>query len=359
MDHGIFTASLDFELYWGVRDKKSIDQYKENLLGARKAIPEILQDFTSKNIHATWATVGFLFFEDKESLTKRLPKQLPTYNKANLSPYTYINNNPILEKPYHFAPKLINLIAEHPGQEIGTHTLSHYCCLEKGQTIEQFEEDIRLAIEAANSCGVEIKSIVFPRNQSNKEYFPSLIKLGIKCYRGNEQFWIYRAIEDTHDTKLQRALRLADAYINISGHNTYELDDCTKSIPFNFPSSRFLRPYSSKLSTLDWLRLRRIKNAMTDAAIEHKIFHLWWHPHNVGKNTKENIEFLSKISDHYFFLKENYGMKSLNMGELCQLGEAHKNRQPHQNSETKSILPRSRSTNSTHETNNLTHSRGN
>jgi peptidoglycan/xylan/chitin deacetylase (PgdA/CDA1 family) len=359
MDHGIFTASLDFELYWGVRDKKSIDQYKENLLGARKAIPEILQDFTSKNIHATWATVGFLFFKDKESLTKRLPKQLPTYNEANLSPYTYINNTAILEESYHFAPKLINLIAEHPGQEIGTHTFSHYCCLEKGQTIEQFEDDIHAAIEIAESSGFKMQSIVFPRNQSNKDYFSSLIKLGIKCYRGNEKFWIYGAIEDTHDTKLQQALRLLDAYINISGHNTYELADCIQSLPFNFPSSRFLRPYSSKLSALDWLRLRRIKSAMTDAAINHRIFHLWWHPHNFGKNTKKNIEFLSKISDHYLFLKERHGMKSLNMGELCQLGEAHNNQKTHQYSDTKSMPPRLRSTNLDHQTKSFTHSEGN
>ncbi len=335
MKHGIFTASLDFELYWGVRDKKSIDQYKENLLGARKAIPEILKLFTSKKIHATWATVGFLFFEDKESLAKKIPNKLPTYNEQILSPYTYINNTPNMDGLYHFAPELIALISESPGQEIGTHTLSHYYCLEKGQTIEQFEEDIYLAIETAKSRKIKIKSIVFPRNQTNKDYFPPLIKLGIKCYRGTEQLWIYRATEDSHDTKLNRALRLIDAYIKISGHNTYNLDDCTKTIPFNFPSSRFLRPYSSKLYALDWLRLRRIKNAMTDAAIKNKIFHLWWHPHNFGKNTKENIEFLSKISDHYLLLKETYGMRSLNMGELCQLGETSENHKNLRNSETK------------------------
>ncbi len=39
---GFFTVSLDFELYWGIRDKLSIDQYKHNLLGVRKALPEIL-----------------------------------------------------------------------------------------------------------------------------------------------------------------------------------------------------------------------------------------------------------------------------------------------------------------------------
>ena len=63
LKQGVFVVSLDFELYWGVRDKLNIEQYGDNLLGVRKAIPEILRVFENSNIHATWATVGFLFFK--------------------------------------------------------------------------------------------------------------------------------------------------------------------------------------------------------------------------------------------------------------------------------------------------------
>ena len=28
---GVFTISLDFELFWGVRDNRTIDSYKKNL----------------------------------------------------------------------------------------------------------------------------------------------------------------------------------------------------------------------------------------------------------------------------------------------------------------------------------------
>lgn len=89
-EHGIFTVSLDFELYWGVRDKWSIDQYSYNLQGVRKAVPEILRLFSENNIHATWATVGFLFLKDSEDLKRNLPKVLPKYKKKELSPYKYI-----------------------------------------------------------------------------------------------------------------------------------------------------------------------------------------------------------------------------------------------------------------------------
>jgi hypothetical protein len=35
---GALVISLDFELHWGVRDKRSVASYRENLLGARRAV---------------------------------------------------------------------------------------------------------------------------------------------------------------------------------------------------------------------------------------------------------------------------------------------------------------------------------
>jgi peptidoglycan/xylan/chitin deacetylase (PgdA/CDA1 family) len=321
---GIFTISLDFELYWGVRDKRSVEQYKYNLGGVRQAIPEMLRIFSKNDIHATWATVGFLFCKDADDLNKNTPKLLPTYNRENLSPYKYIQETSPLEHIYHFAPELIDLILQHHGQEIGTHTFSHYYCLEEGQSLAQFEEDISSAIKIAKNKGVSIKSLVFPRNQWNAEYLSMLTKLGVQCYRGNESSRIYRASDDADQNILQRAFRLIDTYLNISGHNTYDLEHCTHEKPFNFPASRFLRPYSNKLAFLDGLRLRRIKKAMDDAAINKRIFHLWWHPHNFGTNTNKNINFLEKIIEHYNFLKKKHGMVSLSMGEICLLsGVSH------------------------------------
>lgn len=323
LKHGVFTVSLDFELFWGVRDKRSIEQYKNNLLGVRKLMPEMLRIFSDNDIHATWATVGFLFFKDTNELNKNIPKLLPEYSREELSPYKYIQEISNLDAAYHFAPDLIELILKHEGQEIGTHTFSHYYCLEKGQSLAQFEEDIISAIEIAKRKNISTKSLVFPRHQWDKEYLSVLTKLGMQCYRGNESSWIYKASDDAGQNMFRRAIRLLDAYFNLSGYNTYDLKDCIKEKPFNFPASRFLRPYSNKLAFLDRLRLRRIKNAMDDAAINNRIFHLWWHPHNFGANTNENNGFLAEILKHYTILNERHGMKSLNMGEICNLIEAN------------------------------------
>src|SRR4051794_3707314 len=74
---GVFCVSLDFELYWGVRDKLSLVEYRDNLLGVRNAIPRMLALFQEYEIHATWATVGLLFFETKQQLLRALPEIRP------------------------------------------------------------------------------------------------------------------------------------------------------------------------------------------------------------------------------------------------------------------------------------------
>ena len=118
-----------------------------------------------------------------------------------------------------------------------------------------------------------------------------------------------------------RALRLLDAYINLSGYNTYSLEECARRRPFNIPASRFLRPYSRLLAPLESLRLRRIKRAMHDAATSNRLFHLWWHPHNFGADVKHNLTFLRKILVYYERLNQRYGMHTYNMGEVATLLE--------------------------------------
>lgn len=69
--------SLDFELLWGVRDHADRDSYGRNVLGAREAIPRILEMFEKHGISATWATVGFLFCESRDELMEILPPPRP------------------------------------------------------------------------------------------------------------------------------------------------------------------------------------------------------------------------------------------------------------------------------------------
>ncbi|MFC4765118.1 polysaccharide deacetylase family protein [Dyella koreensis] len=319
---GIFTVSLDLELYWGVRDVRSIQSYEENLRGERQAIREMLALFDVHGVHATWATLGFVFFTDVAELRPQLPHDTPAYTKPDLSSYRYIDEHVWGgDDEYHFAPEMIDLIRGYPGQEIGTHTFSHYYCLEDGQTIDAFRADLRAAVDTAKARGIDVSSLVFPRNQSNPAYLSVLQEFGIQCYRGNESAPFYKPKNHGQQTALVRGSRLLDAYFNVTGYNTHTLEDCASSRPFNIPSSRFLRPYTPVFAWLDGLRLRRIKRAMHHAAVNQQLFHLWWHPHNFGAHVEQNQRFLARVLAYYAELRQRYGMQSLNMGEVSTLLE--------------------------------------
>ena len=74
---GTFIISLDFELHWGMRHVKTVEQYRENLFGVRRAVPAMLATFAGYDIHATWATIGFLFFNRRDDMFRALPSERP------------------------------------------------------------------------------------------------------------------------------------------------------------------------------------------------------------------------------------------------------------------------------------------
>ena len=74
MRESTLIVSLDFELFWGMQDGWELSEYEENILGGRAAIPKMLELFRRHGIHATWATVGFLFADNYEELSQFLPK---------------------------------------------------------------------------------------------------------------------------------------------------------------------------------------------------------------------------------------------------------------------------------------------
>jgi peptidoglycan/xylan/chitin deacetylase (PgdA/CDA1 family) len=311
--------SLDFELHWGIRDVVPLDRYRDNLLGVREAIPALLDVFSKRGIHATWATVGFLFCRDKREVEQTLPVRLPKYENQALSPYDLSElGEDEARDPFHYAPSLIEKIAATKGQEIGTHTFSHFCCEERGQTALDFDADLDSAARAADRLGVVLKSLVFPRNQVNRAYRGVLEKRGIRAYRGSGSRWPYTesASLESHG---KRAVRLADAYVPLTGHQTYGPNPPDSFGLVDVPASAFLRPYDRRLERLEGLKLRRVRAAMSHAARAGEIFHLWWHPHNFGVNLRENMAMLTRVLDHFQALRNEYGMESLSMLEASMM----------------------------------------
>jgi hypothetical protein len=83
---GALVISLDFELHWGVRDKRSVADYRENLLGARRAVPAMLALFAEFGVRATWAIVGLLFAVSRREMLERLPARRPSTGGPSCRP---------------------------------------------------------------------------------------------------------------------------------------------------------------------------------------------------------------------------------------------------------------------------------
>lgn len=314
---GTLIVSLDFELFWGMQDCCTLEQYGPNILGGRAAIPDLLGLFEKHKIHATWATVGFMFAESKNELLSFLPgaEIRPTYQEAVRSSYGCIRDLGAdeAEAPCFFAPSLIRKIAETLGQELGSHTFSHYYCREAGQTPEQFRADMQAAKTIAKSKGYEMRSVVLPRNQSEPDYVRVLGELGFGAYRDEENDWIHEKI---HWRPLLRLLRLADVYIPLTGQGGYR--PRVENGIVNLVGSRMYKPYFKPLCFLEGLKLRRIKKQMLHAAQNGLTFHLWWHPHNIGVRTEAHMRQLEEIFSYYDQLAARYQMRSLNMREAAE-----------------------------------------
>ena len=317
---GTLLVSLDFELFWGMLDQCALEDYQDNVLGGRKAIPQLLKLFEKYGIHSTWATVGFLFADHYDELAAFFPQecQLPSYSNEKLKPYGKFKEIGCNEEdaPCFFAPSLIRQVAETAGQEIGTHTFCHYYCREAGQTAEQFRGDMEAAKAIAKKSGFNVTSVVLPRNQCEPEYTQVLRELGFNSYRDEENDWIHEKIKFR---PLLRLLRLADVYFPLTGLGGYTPKN--EDGIWNLVGSRMYKPILKPLRFLEGLKLHRIKRQMLHAAKHNLTFHLWWHPHNIGVETARHLAQLEDIFAYYTELKARYGMESCNMGEMVAILE--------------------------------------
>lgn len=311
---GRLVISLDFEMFWGVAASRTLAQYGSNVQGEWEAIPLILKAFRQRGIRATWATVGMLMCKDFSQWQEVRPAVLPSYVALPGSSYdlgAVARENPSL----FFGRPLVKQIMETPGQELGSHSYSHLYCSDKGVTVGQFAADLACAAEIFQDMGLTPRSFVFPRNQVRREFLDVLRTAGYRVFRGNPAHWLYASGHQTKLGLLGRAVRLADAYLPISG-NRPSVPECIEGMT-NCPASYFLRPYSIRAGALHRLHRQRLKQAMEVAAKQGGVFHLWWHPHNFGQSVLENVTGLEYLLDYFLTLRDRYGMESSTMGD-CQ-----------------------------------------
>lgn len=309
---GKLVISLDFELHWGSAEKWDIEVKSDYFLNTRNSIPIVLSLFEENSIKATWATVGFLFAKNRDQLMQFLPVIRPSYTQSALSAYNYLDlvGNDEESDPFHFAHSLIQSILKTRGQELATHTFSHYYCNENGQTPEQFREDLCAAQAIAKlNFGIQLRSLVFPRNQYNSAYLKIAKEQGICVVRSNPDVWFWRR----GGSKFFSFFRAADTLFSISNSLSFNADNILREVLVELPSSRFFRSYKDNERLIQGIKIRRIKKEMLHAAQNNLVYHLWWHPHNFGDNVGENLIQLEELINYFKTLRSKYDFESAAM----------------------------------------------
>ena len=318
---GFLTISIDFELFWGVRDVCSIEGYGPRILGYRQAVPAMLNLFREFDVAATWAVVGCAACTNKKELLAFAPTLRPGYLDEDLDPYAYLERVGSDEStdPYHFGGSLVRQIVATPRMERGSHTFSHFYCLEERREAGAFRADLASSRAILRRFDCQPASLVFPRNQYDEWHLGEAAAEGFTVFRGNEDHVLFRPRGREGQSAWIRVGRLADSYLNLTGdHPADPRRDASTLI--NVPSSRLLRAFNARLSLLEPMRLARIAEELERAAKRGGGYHLWWHPHNFGNDLAENLNFLRRVLERFRRLREETGMRSLTMAEAAGEG---------------------------------------
>jgi peptidoglycan/xylan/chitin deacetylase (PgdA/CDA1 family) len=311
--------SLDFELHWGIRDHadRTTAAYAD-LAPSRRVVSELSAMFEARGVRATWATVGMLFASTRDEVEAVRPTRRPAYRRPDLDPYTEpIGATEDLD-PEHLAGSLVRQLAALPGQEVASHTFSHFYCLEDGQTEADLRADLAAAQAIAAPLGLTLTSLVLPRNQWNPRYAGAVLDAGFTCIRGPQPSFGHRARAQEGHGALDRAGRLVDTYAGIAPPPTTAWDEVLRPDGLcDVPASAFLRPYSPGRRRLEPLRQRRLRSGLRDAARRGRILHLWWHPQNFARHPRESYALLEELLDEFDRLSHSDGLRSLTMRDVA------------------------------------------
>ena len=275
---GALVISLDFEQHWGMRDHVAPG---DPLRRSGRHPPDRGRSaalFEERGIRSTWATVGFLFVSTGAELAASLPSIRPSYDDERFDPYRQAVG--VDEEHGPRAPGRITRppAGPLPGQEVASHTFSHYYCLEDGQVEAEFRADLAAARSVAAAGGLDVTSLVL-RATSGTPGMRGGGRRRVHLLPGPPAVTWAPGPGQRGPGPGGRAARLVDSYVGTSPPPTFAWDGLVRQDGLcDVPASAFLRPYTPGRRRLDPLRLRRLTSGMRDAARRRRIFHLWWHP---------------------------------------------------------------------------------
>lgn len=311
---GALVISIDVELLWGTSDVRSPEEYGGHARRGREAIAEVLRIFERHAIHATWAFVGFLAFDELDDLLENFPAALPRYAVPGTSNYEFALQRARSVAPeLLFMPRELERIRDSSGQELGCHSFSHLYLVEAGVTEQDFVIDLEAFAKVARRLRIDPVSYVFPRNQGQARHFRILERHGYVAARGNPPHWAYNS-----DSTSARAFRLADAALPLGPDGAFDWGGMGAHGGLrDVRASRFLRPLSGRRQW-DAMCWSRVARGIVAAAETGRVYHLWWHPENIGADPRGSLAYLERLCELVASLRDRKGFESLTMAEAAR-----------------------------------------
>ena len=148
---GVLCISLDFEKYWGIHDLENAELLSRNFDRVKDVVNNTLILFEKYNVRATWASVGLLNHNNVQELKDCISSLELKYSNSQLNPQSKLSRLDELELEVLIGQNELKSISNTSGQEIASHTLSHFYCLEDGVDADQFEKDLTTFNQKFNS----------------------------------------------------------------------------------------------------------------------------------------------------------------------------------------------------------------
>lgn len=268
-----FLFSLDTELGTGYFD---MDQMRAQLFspdGSRErwAIRSLLDLMDEYDIHATWAVVGHLFYQQCEHC--EICPFTDWKGKYSSFDEVYGTNHPLW-----YGADVVEEILRRGKHEIGFHSYSHRIFDPNSMSEKDARVEIDEWLRVAARKGIHPRSITFPRGVAG--FLPLFKQNNFLCYRQAEtqSIWV-------RNRYFGRYLKTLDHLLAISTPPIYSLADLTISPEgmLGIPGSMHIKEYWWLEDVLDdanlhLRRFRRVINGIRKASREKKIIHLWAHP---------------------------------------------------------------------------------
>jgi hypothetical protein len=305
---GLFTISLDTELAWGTFDtEKGYERYETAYLRARDIITDICNLFDEYMVPATWAIVAHLLDD-----CDRTHDSFPIINLEWINDwYGSLPCATGMDLKLWYAPEIIEAIQNCTvKQDIGLHGYSHLILGAPNCSREISQWEVTTAVETLEDHGIEPSSFVYPRNQI--DHIEVLAEAGLEVYRGRDDIWFERWNIPNISRKPFRYLNEALSW------DPPVVTPKKRQGMIEVPGSQVFRPFHDGWEyTPNWTQVSRAKTGLDKAARTGQIFHLRFHPFDLGFDPQLLLSRLEEILSYANRLREEGDLKIVSLKEIA------------------------------------------